>query len=183
MSSRIRNRVSSEFLEQLRELRKGTPTNHQILQIVRDLYPERTEEQIREIFEILTEAIFTWQIPNVGSEAMSNSNSSPVTFVMDPYQGKINPASSDGAKLFLKATQELAEKLEVKAEKSQLFIDQVTTDAQNFGWGGLVYGVPYLIDGTGQEVKGNLLELYSQMDLKVILTQANKTWGNKNADL
>ena len=113
MSSRIHNRISHEFLKQLKELRRGTPYHNQILQFVRDFYPERTEEKIRGIFEIQTETIFNGQIPNIGSEAMPTSNSSPVTFVTDPYQGKINPASSDGAKLFLKAIQELAEKLEV----------------------------------------------------------------------
>ena len=203
MSSRLHNGVSAEFLEQLRQLRRGTPNQIDILQLIRNFYPERTEEQIREIFQIQTGRTYFGPIPEIstgeqeeleelgqGEIRNMSGNAQPATpaeiFVTDPYQANINPVSSEGAKLYLKATQELADdkKIEIKQEKSQIFIDQVTTDAQNYGLGGLVYGVPYAIDAaSGNEVKGNLLELYSKMDLKVILTQAYKTWGNKNADL
>ena len=188
MSSRINNGVSSEFLEQLKELRRGTPYHNQILQFIRDFYPERTEEQIRKIFQIQTERSYSGPIPNVTHQEVGTmtTRTTPETFVTDPYQANINPVTSEGAKLFLKATQELADdkKLEIKQEKSQIFIDQVTTDAQNFGWGGLVYGVPYAMNATsGTEVKGNLLEVYSQMSLEAILHQAYKTWGNLNANL
>jgi len=190
MSSRIHNGVSSEFLEQLKVLRRGTPNNNDIFQFIRDYYPDRTEEQIREIFQIQIGRSYSGPIPNVTNQELEEvgtmtTRTTPETFVTEPYQANIHPVTSEGAKLFLKATQELSDdkKLEIKQEKSQIFIDQVTTDAQNFGWGGLVYGVPYAINNNGSEVKGNLLELYSQMDLDVILKQAYKTWGNSQADL
>ena len=74
--------------------------------------------------------------------------------------------------------------MEIKQESLQVFIDEVTTDAHNFGWGGLVCGIPYALNVTsGNEVKGNLLELYSQMSLEAILKQVYKTLGNFNANL
>ena len=200
MVLRSRLHVSQEFLDQLRTLRINNRNDlYSTLQFVRDFYPNKSQEDICRIFEIQTQTQFQGQIPEVsgnmsaqgggtgGGQGPTNAQVvTPSIFVTDPYQANINPVTSEGAKLFLKATQELADdkKLEIKQEKSQIFIDQVTTDAQNFGWGGLVYGVPYAMNATsGTEVKGNLLEIYSQMSLETILNQAYKTWGNLNANL
>lgn len=70
-------------------------------------------------------------------------------FVDGPFKGNINPGTSDGAKLYLKATASTAEddKIEITVTSAQKFVDMVTKDTNNFGWESLVRAIPFDVAG------------------------------------
>ena len=193
MVLRSRLHVSQEFLDQLRTLRINNRNDlYSTLQFVRDFYPNKSQEDIRRIFEIQTQTQFQGRIPEVSGNMSVQQGSGQVAtnaqvttqaiFVTDPYKADINPATDSGQKLFLKATAELDEKkkFDMIMDNSQKFIDLVTTDAQSFGWGELVYGIPVSISGTTVGTK-NMLDKYAEITLDMILSQAYRTWGSKTA--
>ena len=150
MVLRSRLHVSQEFLDQLRTLRINNRNDlYSTLQFVRDFYPNKSQEDIRRIFEIQTQTQFQGRIPEVSGNMSVQQGSGQVAtnaqvatqaiFVTDPYKADMNPATDSGQKLFLKATAELDEKkkFDMIMDNSQKFIDLVTTDAQSFGWGEL----------------------------------------------
>ena len=61
-------------------------------------------------------------------------------FVDDPFKGNINPGTSDGAKLYMKATASIDDDdtFDVNISNAQNFLDQMTRDTNTFGWGILV---------------------------------------------
>ena len=63
-----------------------------------------------------------------------------MVFVDDPFKGNINPGTSDGAKLYMKATSAINEdeKFDINIKNAQKFLDHVNRDTNNFGWGILV---------------------------------------------
>jgi len=101
-------------------------------------------------------------------------------FVDDPFKGNINPGTSEGAKLYLKATASISEddKFEINITSAQKFVDMVTKDANNFGWGALLRAIPS-DDAGGTK---NLLIDHRDITLEMIQKQAYKTWGNYLAD-
>ena len=101
-------------------------------------------------------------------------------FVDDPFKGNINPGTSDGAKLYLKATANTAEddKFEITITSAQKFVDMVTKDTNNFGWGSLVRAIPFDVAGATK----NLLIEHRDIEFAMIKKQAYKTWGNHQAD-
>ena len=101
-------------------------------------------------------------------------------FVDDPFKGNINPGTSDGAKLYLKATASTKEddKIEINITSAQKFVDMVTKDTNNFGWGSLVRAIPFDVAGATK----NLLIEHRDIDFAMIKKQAYKTWGNHQAD-
>ena len=74
------------------------------------------------------------------AEVQQNNMAAAQQFVDDPFKGNINPGTSEGAKLYLKATASISEddKFEINITSAQKFVDMVTKDANNFGWGALV---------------------------------------------
>ena len=101
-------------------------------------------------------------------------------FVKDPFKGNINPGTSEGAKLDLKATASIPDddKFVINISSAQKFVDMVTKDATNFGWGALVRAIPS--DDAGG-VK-NILVDHRDITLDMIKKQAYKTWGNYQAN-
>lgn len=65
---------------------------------------------------------------------------SPLVFVDDPFKGNINPGTSDGAKLYMKATAVTDEedKFDINIDNAHTFLKHMTRDTNNFGWGVLV---------------------------------------------
>ena len=146
--------------------------------IVDHLPIARTEIQIRQVFQILTSNPLP---PNFD---FLNINFQPVqqmatqVFVTDPYQGNINPGTSEGSKLFRSATQELDKenKIEISLLNAHLLLNQLKKDADAFGWGELFYGIP--ISATD---KKDLFKNYQKITKEDMQKQASKTWGNKDA--
>ena len=101
------------------------------------------------------------------------------TFVADPYQGNINPGSSDGAKLYKTATEALPDgkKIEIILKNSHQLLRQLIDDANRFGWVDLFFGIP-------KDDQGGTLSLDTdsqKITKEMILKQAYKTWGDKDA--
>ena len=101
-------------------------------------------------------------------------------FVGDPFKGNINPGTAEGAKLYLKATTAIPDddKFEINISSAQKFVDLVTKDATNFGWGALVRAIP---SNDAGGVKNILID-HREITLEMIKKQAYKTWGNYQAD-
>jgi len=100
-------------------------------------------------------------------------------FVDDPFKGRINPGTSEGAKLYMKATAKIDEddKFDVNIENAQKFLDKMTRDTNTFGWGVLVRTVQ--VDAQTQK---NILKDHKDISEADIKRQAYKTWGNHAAD-
>ena len=103
--------------------------------------------------------------------AMANQNQT--LFLIDPYEGDINPGSDIGLKLFNKATAELDndDKLEIRQEKATAILDRFKQDASNYRWGRLVTAVEVDAIGTTKNV------FREHTDIK--LEDIKKTWGDR----
>ena len=101
-------------------------------------------------------------------------------FVDDPYHGDINPGTTDGAKLYLKATAAIPEddKFDLNFSSAQKFLDRMRRDANNFGWGRLIRAIPE----ANENVTKNLLKDHKMLTEGHIKKQAYKTWGNNAAE-
>jgi len=103
----------------------------------------------------------------------------PAIFVDDPYHGNINPGTTDGAKLYLKATASISDddKFDLNISSAQKFLDVMRRDATNFGWGSLIRA----IQGNDANETRNLLKDHKVITEAQIKKQAYKTWGNHAA--
>ena len=97
-------------------------------------------------------------------------------FVDDPFQGDINPGTTEGAKLYLKATSVIPEedKFDLNISTAQKFLDLIRRDANNFGWGSLIRAIPQENENTTK----NLLKDHKILAEEHLKKQAYKTWGN-----
>ena len=68
-------------------------------------------------------------------EVQQENMESVKQFVDDPFGGNIIPGTSEGVKLYLKATASILEddKFDINITSAQKFVDMVTKDANNFG--------------------------------------------------
>ena len=100
-------------------------------------------------------------------------------FVDDPFKGNINPGTSEGAKLYIKATAKIDEddKIDININNSQKFLDRMTRDTNTFGWGMLVRTVQ-----VNENTQKNILKDHKDISAADIKRQAYKTWGNHAAD-
>ena len=107
--------------------------------------------------------------------AMANQNQT--LFLIDPYEGDINPGSDIGLKLFNKATAELDndDKLEIRQEKATAILDRFKQDASNYRWGRLVTAVEVDAIGTTK----NVFREHTDIKLEDIKKHARKTWGDR----
>ena len=96
-------------------------------------------------------------------------------FVDDPFKGNINPGTSEGAKLYMKAkaTLDNDDKFDINMSNAQKFLDCMTRDTNTFGWGILVRTVQ-----VGQTENKNILVDHKDITAEDIKRQAYKTWGN-----
>lgn len=111
---------------------------------------------------------------------MANRAVNNLIFVDDPYQGNINPGTTDGAKLYLKATAAIPEedKFDLNISSAQKFLDLMRRDSNNFGWGRLIR----IIQQNDENTTKNLLKDHKVITEEHIKRQAYKTWGNHAAD-
>ena len=105
-------------------------------------------------------------------------NHRQVLFVDDPFKGNINPGTSEGAKLYMKATATMDDddKFDITIVNAQKFLDHITRDTNTFGWGMLVH----TIQVRNNEFK-NILVDHKDITESDIKRQAHKTWGNHRA--
>ena len=96
-------------------------------------------------------------------------------FELDPYAGDINPAESDGRKLFLAATKEKDDekKFTVKQDNAKLFMEAMMHDSNKFCWGELVHSVPVARNETL-----SIFRDIRKLKLDFVLLQAKKTWNS-----
>ena len=109
----------------------------------------------------------------------SNSIQAPkmaTVFELDPYAGNINPADTDGRKLFLAATKERDDdkKFTVKQDNAKVFMDAMLHDSSKFGWESLVHSVPV---GANDETLSILRDI-RKLKLDFVLREAKKTWAD-----
>ena len=99
-------------------------------------------------------------------------------FAVDPYDGNINPGSSEGAKLYMKATAPMKDedKFSINIDTSHKFLEAMTRDTNNFGWSSLVRTIQ-----TGPNEFKNLLRDHKNITMEDMKRQAYKTWGNHSA--
>ena len=95
------------------------------------------------------------------------------TFGVDPFENDINPATSEGQKLFLKATTERITKLTVSQQHVTKFMSAMEADSNSFSWGELVNLIPISVTDTK-----SLLTEYDEITLDHVKSQAYKVWGN-----
>ena len=102
-----------------------------------------------------------------------------LVFVDDPYHGDINPGTTEGAKLYLKATTAIKEdeKFDLNISTAQKFLDLMRRDSNNFGWGTLIRAIP---ENDANTTK-NLLKDHKILTEVHMKKQAYKTWGNHAA--
>ena len=158
------------------------------LQFIQRNFQIQNQPELRQIFQILTNTelpenfnfeFYLNMAVDTASGGNGNTTTKTETFVTDPYQGNINPGSSDGAKLYKTATEALPDgkKIEIILKNAHLLLRQLIDDANRFGWEDLFFGIPkdniggkYSLDNDSQRITKEM-----------ILKQAYKTWGNKDA--
>ena len=97
---------------------------------------------------------------------------------VDPFENDINPATSDGQKLWLKATASRDTKLSVTQKEVTDFMAAIESDSNNFAWGELVNLVP-----TSPTTRKSIVKDYNSLTLSQVQNQALRIWGDKSATL
>ena len=198
-------RISPEFRRRYQVYLQQQPEDDQQLEELEDLFPDLDADQYFRLFQILN----NWhhprnfqnnhQVPNQNDPQFQNrirnnqpalehqnrmaqqqpQQRPPAIFVDDPYHGNINPGTTDGAKLYLKATASISDddKFDLNISSAQKFLDVMRRDATNFGWGSLIRA----IQGNDANETRNLLKDHKIITEAQIKKQAYKTWGNHAA--
>ena len=148
--------ISRRFVtEQHREnhqvfLQRVQPDDDQQIEYLREVFQDRSVVELFQIFQILNnrEHPRLFQINQLFRQIRNTHNIilNPITyqnnmvqnqvFVDDPYQGDINPGTTDGSKLYLKATASITEedKFDLNISTAQKFLDLMRREDNNFGW-------------------------------------------------
>ena len=142
-------------------LQRVQPDDDQQIEYLKEVFQNRSVVELLQIFQILNNRehprLFqinqsSRQIRNAHNiclnpihqqNEMSQNQARDQLFVDDPFQGDINPGTTDGAKLYLKATAAISgvDKFDLNLSTAQKFLDLMRTDANNFGWGSLIRSI------------------------------------------
>ena len=82
--------------------------------------------------------IFLQNLLNRITQLENQHNASQETFVSNPYQGNINPTTSNGLKMSQSATNARSTLLNPKIKTKKEFLDAMASDSARFGWGSLI---------------------------------------------
>ena len=82
--------------------------------------------------------IFLQNLLNRITQLENQHNASQETFVSNPYQGNINPTTSNGLKMYQSATNARSTLLNPKIKTKKEFLDAMASDSARFGWGSLI---------------------------------------------
>ena len=99
----------------------------------------------------------------------------PVVWITNAYLGDINPGTSEGAKLFNKATSTPDSLLTINQKNARDIYATFELDASDFGWGPLV-GRVSVTGGVNPQRKSILTEA-NEITLEHVQKQARRTWG------
>ena len=102
-----------------------------------------------------------------------------MAFNLNPYNGDINPSTSEGLKLFLKATEEKKEEQKLKISQTNVknIMSAFESDARKYGWSSLVHIVPI---NDAAETK-SIIKDCTSVTLSQVKKQARATWGDRTA--
>ena len=121
---------------------------------------------------------------NVFDQQQVHRPASPVhpimttSYVTNPFTGDINPGDTSGMKLYLKATDELKEKLTISQAHARDISTHFETDARNFAWGKIINMIKTsAADTTGTSILTN----YRDLKLENVQKQAYQIWGDRTA--
>jgi len=113
------------------------------------------------------------------SDSDSDSeNMSPEVFVLNPFEGNVNPGSSNGQKLYLAATQfdlKESERTVVTIENGREVLDLFSELSSKFGWSPLITGIEIDIEGTKETL--DLLTHYKILTLESMQEHALKYYS------
>ena len=193
----IRRILTPEFRERYQlYIQREQPDDDQQLQYLQEMFPELqgNADQYFQIFQILNNQVYPREFQNQQSEKnrsqfqnntgnqilnkgqnTRNKMAQPV-FVDDPYHGDSNRGTTNGAKLYLKATAAIPEddKFDLNISSSQKFLDLMRKDSNNFGWGALIRVIPEADANTTK----NLLKDHKMLTEQHVKKQAFKIWGS-----
>jgi hypothetical protein len=101
------------------------------------------------------------------------------SYFTNPFTGNINPADTNtGQKLYLKATSELKERLQISQANARDISAHFETDARNFAWG----QVTNMIKTSDTDTNGkSILTNSRDLTLENVQKAALKIWGNNTA--
>ena len=101
------------------------------------------------------------------------------SYFTNPFTGDINPADTNaGQKLYLKATSELKERLQISQANARDISAHFETDARNFAWG----QVTNMIKTSDTDTNGKSMPTNSRdLTLENVQKAALKIWGNNTA--
>ena len=101
-------------------------------------------------------------------------------FTLNPYDGEVNPATSEGLKLYLKAIQGFdkdSDRVNVGQSNSREVLQLMKDQASKFGWAEIVAKIPV---AGGSDL--NLLKSSMNITLDEVKTAAYQIWGPGNGD-
>ena len=97
-------------------------------------------------------------------------------YLTNPFFGEINPGTTEGAKLYNKATAAPEEKLSVQQKNAKDVLSRFETDASNFGWGQLIGNVQ--INNVSDQ--RNIMTKTREITLEMVQKHARTTWGPRD---
>ena len=165
-------------------LRSGASTSNQ------DTDPDRTDTESSSSSD--SESSSSSSSSSTSSSSSSSSSSSEsssdsedkqfagmTTFEANPYCTDINPATTNGLKLYQAATEERdeSELLSLKIASASQFIDAMKSDATRFGWGKLISKVSVELDGTMYEK--NILQDFKSLSIEKVRIHMNSVFKAK----
>jgi hypothetical protein len=134
---------------------------------------ERALQEISGLQQLVRDVTATAEAAKVAAEAATATSTSTVatavtTFSANPFNGDINPTTSNGLKLYQAGTAARSDtsKLSATIAKSKFFLDAMRDDATKFGWGMLISNIG----------SNNLQILHDFKDVKL-----NEVRGEMNA--
>ena len=201
-----RIRISREFRREHDEFLQTNPDDDQQLDFISARYQNYNNAQLFQTFRILNnrehpqmfqnrlifqeiENLFIAELDQQRQQQqqqqarqhdnMAANNQPNDNWTEDPFRGNIRPGTTEGLKLYLKASAKIDEddKYDVNIENAQKFLDDMSQDANNFGWGKLVRHVQ--VSATDHK---DLFKDHKDITFEHIKKQAYKTWGNHEAD-
>ena len=193
-----RIRISREFRRAHTEFMQIDPNDNQQLEFILARYPNYNDAQLFQTFRILNnrehpqiiqnrhnlQEIENLMIPELNQhrqlqhDNMASNNNQNDNWTDDPFRGNIRPGTTEGQKLYLKAIAKIDDddKYDINIENAQKFLDDMSQDANNFGWGKLVRHVQISITD-----HKDLFKDHKDITFEHIKKQAYKIWGNYEA--
>ena len=115
-----------------------------------------------------------------GGNTGTNTLTTLVQFVNNPYQANFNPSDKVGAQLYIEATKSFPEdkRIEVSQKNVTKFMDQMNSDARKFFWSPLINLVDTNVAG---DAKKQILEDFDSLSLEDVKKQAERIWNNPGA--